>query len=150
MYWRARKMKSFKNKRGLTSTGAIVIIIAACVIAAPIAWYFLGIPPMIVEKPVIEPVTISVLAEMIRNGTIDVGTDYSMAPTARYHVIHSDILGLSEEACHIDDEYSEDFLYQRKYKEPDLRDSPGVVDRAICMSCHRAGGTANELYGIQW
>jgi hypothetical protein len=150
MCWRAKKMKNFKNKRGLTSSGAIVILIAAAIIAAPIAWYILEVPPLIVEKPVIEPVTIKVLAEMIRNGTIDVGTDYSMDPTARYHKIHSEILGLSEIACHIDDEYSEDFLYQRKYKEPGLRDSPGVVDRAICLSCHREGGTANELYGIEW
>lgn len=143
-------MKIFKNKkRGLTSSGAIVVLIAAVIIAAPIAWYFLGIPPMIVEKPVIEPLSVNVLAEMIRNGTIDVGTDYSMDPTARYHKIHSEILGLSEEACHIGDEYSEDFLYQRKYKEPDLRDSPGVVDRATCLSCHRAGGPASELYGIE-
>jgi hypothetical protein len=142
-------MTSFKNNSGLSSLGAIVIIVAAIIIAAPVAWYFLSVPPLVVEKPVVQPVPISDLAEMIRNGTINVGTDYSMDPTARYHKIHSDVLGLAEIACHIADEYSNDFLYQRKYKAPGLRDSPGVVDRTICLSCHREGGTANELYGIE-
>ena len=85
------------------------------------------------------------IAEKIRSGEIDVGDDYTMAESGRYHTIHSEILGLDHETCHIGDEFTEDYLDQRKYKVP-VRDAPGVVDRRICISCHTEGGPAGELF----
>jgi hypothetical protein len=140
-------MKMLKNNRtkGITNLGAIVVIIAAIIVAVPVAWYLAGAPPRIVTEIVEEPTSLRRLAEMIRNGTIDVGTEYSMNITGRYHTIHG-VLGSDCATCHVAPQYDDDYLYQRKYKEPDLNDS-GIVDRGRCLSCHKEGGTASELYG---
>ena len=85
------------------------------------------------------------IAEKIRNGEIDVGNDYTMTLDGRFHRIHNKVLGLDCAACHVSS-YAKDFLYQRKYKVP-IRSAPGVVDRGICLGCHKEGGIATPWYG---
>jgi hypothetical protein len=136
------------NTKGMTSRGAVIVLIAALIIAVPIATYLFLAPPRIVTETVTEPTSLEELQELIEAGDIDVGTVYDMNVTARYHTIHGDdVLGLDCASCHVAPEYSDDYLYQRKYKEPGLRDSPGIVDRATCLSCHKAGGIPGRLYG---
>ncbi len=85
-------------------------------------------------------------AEKIRNGEIYVGDDYTLTFYGRFHTIHNKVLGLDCYTCHVSSKYADDFLYQRKYKAP-ASGSPGVVDRGVCLGCHKAGGPAFELYG---
>ncbi len=86
------------------------------------------------------------IAEKIRNGEIDVGNDYTMSLNGRFHRIHNKVLGLDCSACHVSSSYAKDFLYQRKYKVP-IRGAPGVVDRGVCLGCHKEGGIATPWYG---
>jgi len=90
--------------------------------------------------------TFSDHAEDIRSGAVDVGDDYSMSLNGRYHTIHATELGLSCLSCHVGSEYDEETQYQRADKGL-VRGSVGVVDRAICLGCHRENGIANELFG---
>ena len=135
-----------KNRsKGITSLGALIIIVAAIIVAVPVAWYLAGSPPITVTEIVEEPTSLKSLAEMIRDGTIDVGTSYSMNLTDRFHTIHG-VVGSDCATCHVAPQYDDEYLYQRKYKEPDLNDY-GIVDRGRCLSCHKDGGAASELYG---
>ncbi len=103
------------------------------------------INPAPAEVQIKETANLRKIAEKIRNGEIDVGDDYTMSLYGRYHTIHNKVLGLDCSTCHIGG-YADDFLYLRKYKLP-VRGAPGVVDRGVCLGCHKAGGPAFELYG---
>ncbi len=96
-------------------------------------------------QPVTEYASLKDLAEKIRNGEIDVGNDYSMTLNGRFHKIHVNVLGMSCTTCHIS-YYAKDYLYERKYKVP-VRGAPGVVDRGVCLGCHKEGGIATPWYG---
>jgi hypothetical protein len=88
------------------------------------------------------------VAEDIKKGKIDVGGEYGMEIGQRYHKIHSEILGIDCEKCHIE-KYEENYLYQRKYKLPE-GDAPGVVKREVCIKCHKLKGPASlKLYNIK-
>ncbi len=100
--------------------------------------------PKVVEK--IKVLTFAETAEKIRKGEIDVGKEYGMDIGKRYHNIHANALGLTCQTCHVAKEYAPDYIYQRKYKVP-VRGAPGVVDRGVCLGCHKKGGIAKELYG---
>lgn len=86
------------------------------------------------------------IAERIRNGEIDVGKNYTMSLNGRFHIIHNKVLGLDCSTCHVGSSYAKDFLYQRRYKVP-IRGAPGVVDRGVCLGCHKKGGIATPWYG---
>lgn len=91
-------------------------------------------------------VDIQSTSKAIEEGQIDVGTVPDMELGNRYHNIHNEVLAMDCMSCHISD-YSDDYLYQRKYKIP-VRGMPGPVDRGACLSCHREGGMAKTvLYG---
>ena len=139
-------MNSRFKTTGITTFGAIVVILAAIIIAAPTAVYLLNTPPVEVETIVKVPRTLPEIIADLRSGAIVVGNEYSMDPTARYHEIHAEVLGLDCQTCHTTQNYSEDYLYQRKYNELNPGD-PGVIDRGTCLSCHKTGGVASELYG---
>jgi hypothetical protein len=65
-----------------------------------------------------DPVNLTGLAEDIRNGKLDVGTEYSLdVGTGRFHNIHANVLGLGCATCHAGTEYRPDFLLLRKYEE---------------------------------
>ena len=101
-------------------------------------------PPKPEEK--IKILSLAEIAEKIRKGEIDVGKEYGMELGKRYHNIHVNVLGLKCKTCHVAKKYAPDYIYQRKYKVP-VRGAPGVVDRAVCLGCHKKGGIARELYG---
>lgn len=104
--------------------------------------------PVEVETIVTVYASLSDLAEDIRTGEVDVGDDYTMALDGRYHTIHSTELELGCLSCHVGSEYGEETQYQRSDKVP-IRGAVGVVDRAICLGCHRENGIAHELFGSQ-
>lgn len=88
------------------------------------------------------------IAEAIREGKINVGTEYGMEPGERFHNIHAKTLGLSCTMCHKGKEYPADYLYinfDRVYEEVN-EGMPGVVDRSVCLACHKVGGPASTFY----
>ncbi len=92
-------------------------------------------------------------AEAIRNGDIDVGKEYSMhKKRGRYHRIHSEVLGLECEACHVSKKYAPDYLLVNRQEEEaralgkGKRPKADVVDRAVCMGCHKENGVAHTFY----
>jgi len=90
-------------------------------------------------------VDVKKIAKDIKEGKIELGNEFGMEIGERYHKIHSEILGMDCENCHIE-RYEENYLYQRKYKVP-VRDAPGVVKREICIKCHSSKGPAStKLY----
>lgn len=100
-----------------------------------------------VEVPVTKevPMNLARTAAAIRDGNIDVGAEYGLSPTRRYHTIHNTILGLSCLVCHqqgtIDTE-------QVTFTAQDVSAmAPGPVDKRPCLGCHTAAGPARELYG---
>ncbi len=100
-----------------------------------------------VEKP--KPLTLLELAEAIRRGEIDVGTTYGLALGQRFHNIHANVLGLACQTCHQASKYPEDYLYIRKYVAEKLVEEGkllGVVDRGVCIGCHRQNSIARPFY----
>jgi hypothetical protein len=96
-----------------------------------------------------KPMTLLELAEAIRKGVIDVGTTYGLALGQRFHNIHTIALGLQCTTCHQAQKYPDDYLYIRKYvveKEAPQRGMPGVVDRGVCIGCHRQNSIAKPFY----
>lgn len=118
---------------------AVLLLFAACAQKPEVKEV---VKEKVVEKEV--PMNLWDTAEKIRKGEIDVGKEYGMELGKRWHKIHADVLGLKCNYCHISS-YADDFIYQRKYKLP-VRGAPGVVDRAICLGCHKQNGPARELY----
>ncbi len=84
------------------------------------------------------------IAKLIREGKIKVGKDYTMSFGGRFHNIHTKVIGMDCSACHLN-KYPKDFLYIRRYKVP-VRGAPGVVDRSMCISCHKGGKVATQWY----
>lgn len=80
---------------------------------------------------------LSILAEGIRTGEIDVGTEYGMASNQRFHRIHATVIGMVCTQCHV--------------KEAPLEiasasaGAPGPVDRRVCIGCHTTG-PATKMY----
>jgi hypothetical protein len=86
---------------------------------------------------------ISTLAEKIKSGEIDVGTEYGFGLEQRYHKIHNTVLGLECNTCHI----SNPDTNQTVFSAQDVSSqSPGAVDERGCLGCHSAG-PGSDLYG---
>ncbi len=92
-------------------------------------------------------------AEAIRDGKIDVGKDYSMHKNkGRYHLIHSETLGMECEACHVSKKYAADYLLVSKAEEENRaaghgkRPKADVVDRGVCLGCHKTNGVAHTFF----
>ena len=98
-----------------------------------------------------EPVELARLAEKIRSGKIDVGTDYSMnVKTGRFHIIHADKLLMDCSNCHVGEQYRDDYLVVGK-QEPYPPRAKGRLERSACLGCHQAGGIASQWYqGSAW
>ena len=98
------------------------------------------------EVEIVKGKDIAKIAKDIKEGKINPGGEYGMEMDQRWHNIHSEILEIECEKCHIE-KYPNDYLYQRRYKVP-VRDAPGVVKREICLECHGVKGPAvTKLYG---
>lgn len=92
-------------------------------------------------------------AEAIRNGDIDVGKQYDMnKKKGRFHLIHSETLGLECEACHVAPKYAPDYLLVDKDNAEAKAVGHGkgqkadVLDRAVCLGCHKTNGVATTWY----
>ena len=92
-------------------------------------------------------------AEAIQKGKIDVGKQYDMnKKKGRFHLIHSETLGLECEACHVAKDYAPDYLLldRENARKKALGKHKGpkddVVDRAVCMGCHKTNGVATTWY----
>ena len=76
------------------------------------------------------------LAQKIRSGEIDVGTEHGLGLGQRYHRIHATVLELECVTCHI----SEADTTQTVFNAQDVSAAaPGPVDKRVCLACHRAG-----------
>lgn len=90
---------------------------------------------------------IAEVSEALREGKIDVGDMYSIDfKKGRYHVIHTDVLGLDCTSCHYGDAYRQDYLLVGKSK-PYAKRAKGRYDRTVCLGCHRVGGEGTAFYG---
>ena len=98
-----------------------------------------------VVKEVIKevPMNLPVTAEAIQAGEIDVGTEYGLGPDQRYHKIHTTVLGLACDTCHIAEVNTTDQVFSAWNVSPQ---APGPVDRRGCLGCHHAG-PGSDLYG---
>jgi hypothetical protein len=86
------------------------------------------------------------VAEDIRKGKIDVGKTYGQAPDARFHRIHTGVLGLECATCHVDKVDASVAVFTASPPVDISRDSPGPIDRRNCLGCHRAG-PGRAVYG---
>ena len=86
------------------------------------------------------------IAEQIRNGKIEVGTEYSIKDkTGRFHRIHADKMLLDCTTCHYGYRYREDYQIVGKNKPfPDK--AKGQYQRSVCLGCHQSGGIATRWY----
>ena len=86
------------------------------------------------------------IAEEIRSGEIDVGSDYSMnVRTGRFHIIHADYLLMDCSNCHFGRHYKADYLAGDKFT-PYPRRAKGRVQQTVCLGCHQSGGLATGFY----
>lgn len=93
------------------------------------------------------------MAEAIQEGNIDVGKQYGMhKKRGRYHRIHSEVLGMECESCHVGKKYAPDYLLLTKEEEErraagqGKRPKSDVVDRSVCLGCHKTNGIATPWY----
>ncbi|MGQ9630545.1 MAG: hypothetical protein ACUVXI_09560 [bacterium] len=82
---------------------------------------------------------LSVLAEKIRKGEIDVGKEYGMASDRRYHKIHAEVVGLECNSCHIGKVSARMEPFAARPPVDISPEAPETVDRRVCLGCHLAG-----------
>lgn len=89
-----------------------------------------------------------ILADMIRNGEIDLGGKKSLALGDNFHRIHTRFMSIECNACHNNVEFPDDIQFLRR-EEFLVVAYPGAADRAICMGCHRGEGSmATTFYHV--
>ncbi len=87
-------------------------------------------------------------AKDIAANKIDVGKVPDVKPGNRFHNIHNKTLGVQCTSCHIP-KYADDYLLITRNRPPE-NGAPGVIDRGMCLSCHKKNGPAvTKLYGSQ-
>lgn len=89
----------------------------------------------------------------IQEGKVDVGKLYSMDDKkGRFHLIHSEELDLNCESCHVAVDYAPDYLLVDRYNAhrqalgEGKRGKSDVLDRSVCLGCHKTGGVATVWY----
>jgi uncharacterized membrane protein len=139
----------------------IAVLVAGLIIAGILGGLLLAFPREVVKevpKEVIKeipkevvkeetkevPMTLPALAEKIRNGEIDSGTEHGLALDQRYHKIHATVLGLECATCHISEPDTTQTVFNAQDVSPQ---APGPVDKKACLSCHRAG-PGEDLYDL--
>ncbi len=125
---------------------AIAILVVGLVVGGIIGWA--AFPREVVKEVPTEvtkevPLTLSALAQQIKKGEIDVGTEYGMGIDQRYHKIHATVLGLECAACHIAKVDATNKVFSAWNVSPQ---APGPVDRRGCLGCHHAG-PGSDVYG---
>ena len=92
-------------------------------------------------------------AEQVQQGKVDVGKLYSMDDRkGRFHLIHSEELDLNCESCHVAKDYAPDYLLvdrdnaHRQAMGEGKGSKADVLDRSVCLGCHKTGGIATTWY----
>lgn len=120
-----------------------IIGIAACLLAASLLFSGLAFSA---DKSM--SIDLPQTAKDIAAGKIDVGKTPDVEIGNRFHNIHNKVLGLECGSCHIRG-YAPDYLLITRDKAPE-GGSPGVIDRGMCLSCHKENGpAATKLYGSE-
>lgn len=90
-----------------------------------------------------EGAALPTVAEKVRKGEIDVGKAYGMAPDRRFHRIHNEVVGLECATCHVDKLPATAEAFTVRPAVDISPDSPGPIDRRVCLGCHLAGPGRN-------
>jgi hypothetical protein len=92
-------------------------------------------------------------ADAIRDGEIDVGTRYDMhKKEGRFHRVHSEVIGIECEGCHVAESYAPDYLLVDRRNATLKAEGVGkgskadVLDRSVCLGCHKPGGVGTVWY----
>lgn len=93
------------------------------------------------------------MAKALQDGKIDVGKRYDMnEKKGRFHLIHAETVGIECEGCHVAKSYAPDYLLvdrsnaMRKAAGAGKGDKADVLDRSVCLGCHKTGGVATVWY----
>lgn len=93
-------------------------------------------------------------AKLIREGKIDLGRRYSMHPEqGRFHIVHVDEIDMECTSCHVAEGFATDYQLLRRVQAEQKADGIGkgeqadVIDRTVCLGCHKGGGIATRWYG---
>jgi hypothetical protein len=94
------------------------------------------------------PLGAGILSDLIREGDIALGDDYSVAVGGRFHRAHAKFMAIGCVSCHARVEFPQDLQYLRREEFP-IAAYPGAVDRGICLGCHRGtGALATPFYKL--
>ncbi len=91
------------------------------------------------------PLGAGILADLIREGDISPGDDYSMEVGGRFHRVHAKFMAINCVSCHAGVTFPADLQYLRREEFP-IAAYPGAVDRGICLGCHRGEGALATRY----
>lgn len=93
------------------------------------------------------------MAQALQEGKIDVGKRYDMnEKKGRFHLIHAETVGMECEGCHVAKSFAPDYLlvgrHNAELKAAGLGkgDKIEVLDRSVCLGCHKTGGVATVWY----
>lgn len=92
------------------------------------------------DAEAVSAVSLSILAQGIQDGEIDVGDEFGMAQGQRFHNIHAEVVDMKCTQCHVQDAPLE---VAQPINVTD--EAPGPVDRRVCLGCH-LNGPAAKLY----
>ncbi len=123
----------------------IIVLVVGLILGGIIGWAaFPKEKEVEVEVTKRVPMTLPAMAQGIRSGDIDVGSEYGMGVDQRYHKIHATVLGLECFTCHSTDMSVE---YQLFSAQDVSERAPAPVDRTACLGCH-SNGPVNALYSF--
>lgn len=94
------------------------------------------------------PLGVGILADLIREGDISPGDEYSLEVGGRFHRIHARFMAYNCVSCHVGVEFPKEAQFLRREEYP-IAAYPGAVDRGICLGCHRGqGALATPFYSF--
>jgi hypothetical protein len=94
------------------------------------------------------PLGAGILADLIREGDISPGEEFTLEVGGRFHRIHARFMAYNCVSCHVGVEFPKDAQFLRREEFP-LAAYPGAVDRGICLGCHRGeGALATPFYAF--
>ena len=127
---------------GKAVTRFVAIMVVALAIAGSLSCG--GTPEKAKEPTVgVSASKVREVAQKVKSGEIDVGTEHGMALNDRYHKIHATELGMECADCHLSKPDTEQTVFSAQDVSPL---SPGPADRQVCLQCHQ-DGEASDLYG---